>query len=607
MSHVREGLDPVFIVFAMVMPRSRSVKVSSWDPGELCFAFRQSREGSPDRSESNENDRLANDQAIDEALKKLIAQQKQLKEQSDRIEQIPGVPPIIKGIDMDKYLQQPWKTSVAPLPILKKFKMPDIPKYDGTTYPRDHVTAFTTGVKGNDLTKTAIKSQVLADFVEDFSQGIQLEAEKQLQILNGSNPGTWILFTDGSSNVKGAGLELTRELRIEHVVIKSYSQLVVNQMHGTYTAREVRMEQYLEKDWDLYLIKTNYNNLTWDWRNEIVNFLQHGISYKDKKKAQALRKKDARYCLNQGNLYRKMFGGPLARCLRPSQTEYVMREIHEGHCENHAGGRSLVKTMIRVGYYWSKIEEDAENVVAKCDKCQRYGNNIHRPAELLHSIVAPWPFMKWGMDILREKEVRDFIWQNIICRFGVPKEIVYDNGLQFIGAQITEFFQSLRIKRITSTPYHLVGNGQAESTNKVIIKNLNRLKESKGNWPEIGELSTRYIQATEESNEEEMQVNLDLLEERMENALIRMVAQKQVIEWYYNRKARLRYFKIGDYILKKVFQSTREANAGKLSPTWEGPYKVHGITGKGAYELETLDDKILPSNCNDVHLKRYYF
>lgn len=54
--------------------------------------------------------------------------------------------------------------------------------------------------------RTAIKSQVLADILADFSHGIQLEAEKELQVFNGSNPGIWTLFTDGSSNVKGAGL-----------------------------------------------------------------------------------------------------------------------------------------------------------------------------------------------------------------------------------------------------------------------------------------------------------------------------------------------------------------------------------------------------------------
>ncbi|XP_009781110.2 uncharacterized protein [Nicotiana sylvestris] len=192
---------------------------------------------------------------------------------------------------------------------------------------------------------------------------------------------------------------------------------------------------------------------------------------------------------------------------------------------------SLVKTLIRAGYYCLKREEDVEIFVAKCDTCQRYGNNMHRPAELLHPVIPPWPFIKWGMDIVGPL-------------------------LQAKG----------KIKRITSTPYHLVVNGQAESTNKVIINNLKkRLEESKGKWPEvllgvlwayrttakigtgetpfslvygadalipveIGEPSTRYTQETEESNKEEMRVNLDLLEERREAALIRMAAHKQIIE-----------------------------------------------------------------------------
>jgi len=245
-------------------------------------------------------------------------------------------------------------------------------------------------------------------------------------------------------------------------------------------------------------------------------------------------------------------------------------------------------------------------------------------------------FTKWveagAFKQVREKEVKDFIWRNIICRFGAPKEIVCDNGPQFMGDQITEFLRSWQIKRITSTPYHLVGNGQAESTNKFIINNLKkRLQDSKCNWPEvlpgvlwayrtttktgtgetpfsmvygaealipveIGEPSTRYDHAMEESNDEEMRVNLDLLEGRREVALIRMATQKQVIERYYNRKARLRFFKIGEFVLKKVFQSAKADNAGKLSPTWERPYRIHDIAGKEAYELETMDVKILPSH-----------
>ncbi|XP_070036428.1 uncharacterized protein [Nicotiana tomentosiformis] len=59
-----------------------------------------------------------------------------------------------------------------PLPIPKKFKMPDIPKYDGTTDPRDHVTAFTTGVKGNNLTKQEIESVLVKIFGETLTKGV---------------------------------------------------------------------------------------------------------------------------------------------------------------------------------------------------------------------------------------------------------------------------------------------------------------------------------------------------------------------------------------------------------------------------------------------------
>ncbi|XP_070050353.1 uncharacterized protein [Nicotiana tomentosiformis] len=49
--------------------------------------------------------------------------------------------------------------------------MPDIPKYDGTTDPRDYVTAFTTGVKGNDLTKQEIESVLVKKFGETLTKG----------------------------------------------------------------------------------------------------------------------------------------------------------------------------------------------------------------------------------------------------------------------------------------------------------------------------------------------------------------------------------------------------------------------------------------------------
>ncbi|XP_075085005.1 uncharacterized protein LOC142168245 [Nicotiana tabacum] len=251
--------------------------------------------------------------------------------------------------------------------------------------------------------RTEIKSQVLADFVADFSPGIVPGAEKELQVFSESNPGTWILFTDGSSNVKGEGLGIVLNPPSGEIIMQAIKCHPITNNEAEYEARgadaaifgkgtrinqtipiveimQIPREENAEADalanlasvaavmneenstvihsfhsaLDQDKQEVNFNNLTWDWRNEFVNFLQHGILPEDKIKAQSLRRKAARYCLVRGNLYRKMFGGPLARCLGPSQTEYVIREVHEGHYGNHAGERSLVRTLIRVGYYWLK-------------------------------------------------------------------------------------------------------------------------------------------------------------------------------------------------------------------------------------------------------------
>ena len=78
-----------------------------------------------------------------------------------------------------------------------------------------------------------------------------------------------------------------------------------------------------------------------------------------------------------------------------------------------------------------------------------------------------------------------FIKRNILTRFGIPAEITCDNGSQFISKRTTDFCATWGIKMITSTPVHPQANGQAESSNKIIVNNLKkRLGEKKGRWAE---------------------------------------------------------------------------------------------------------------------------
>nr|XP_009780373.1 PREDICTED: uncharacterized protein LOC104229426 [Nicotiana sylvestris] len=123
---------------------------------------------------------------------------------------------------------------------------------------------------------------------------------------------------------------------------------------------------------------------------------------------------------------------------------------------------------------------------------------------------------------------------------------------------------------------------------------------------EVGEPCLRFQYATEMSNGEAMTTSLDLLDKRREAASVWLAAQKQQVGRYYNRKANLRYFQVGDLVLRKVMLHTKNTNDGKLGPNWEGPYRVAGITGKGSYKLEFGNGVQLPNNWNVAHLKRYY-
>ena len=122
------------------------------------------------------------------------------------------------------------------------------------------------------------------------------------------------------------------------------------------------------------------------------------------------------------------------------------------------------------------------------------------------SISSPWPFAKWGIDIvgplptaptkknlllvatdyfskwievedfasIKDKEVTRFIWKNIVCRFGIPRMIVSDNGPQLDSWVYRNFFQELKIKNLYSSPRYLQNNGQAEASNKTILTTLKK-------------------------------------------------------------------------------------------------------------------------------------
>jgi transposase InsO family protein len=68
------------------------------------------------------------------------------------------------------------------------------------------------------------------------------------------------------------------------------------------------------------------------------------------------------------------------------------------------------------------------------------------------------------------REVIHFISEHIIHRFDIPQTLIKDQGSSFMSHQVRDFAESLKIKLLSSLPYYAQANGQAESSNKTIIK-----------------------------------------------------------------------------------------------------------------------------------------
>ena len=112
------------------------------------------------------------------------------------------------------------------------------------------------------------------------------------------------------------------------------------------------------------------------------------------------------------------------------------------------------------------METNCIDYVKSCHDCQTHANLNHVPPSELSSMTSLWPFLVWGIDVIRKiapkasnrqeyilvtidyftkwvevasysvleaKHMTRFLENNIICLFGVPQEIIFNNGSYLVG------------------------------------------------------------------------------------------------------------------------------------------------------------------------------
>ncbi|KAL2246121.1 UNVERIFIED_CONTAM: hypothetical protein Sindi_2880300 [Sesamum indicum] len=365
------------------------------------------------------------------------------------------------------------------------------------------------------------------------------------------------------------------------------------------------------------------------WKDEIIKYLENDILPTGLVAAKRVKFRATRFTMLSGQLYKRTLDGPLLKCLDDERALYVMREIHEGSSGNHSGARSLAQKIVRQGYYRPTLVKDSKELVKKCESCQKYASLIHQPTTSMEPVKIACPFDQWEIDIvgpfppaqaqkkfiivavecfikwveveavakISEKEVINFIWKNIICRFGIPRIFISDNAA--VNPQ---------------------ANGQMEVTNRTILQHLKTRLENKGSWvdelpgvlwayrttprtatgetpfclvygteaiipAEIGDESQRVAIYDPRTNQEERSFDLTVIEEKRDAVYARILHHKGLMMKSHDRRLRPRQLQVGDLVLKKVEASKHVA---KLEPPWEGPYKVIEIRKKGTYKLQDM-------------------
>ncbi|GAV88468.1 RVT_3 domain-containing protein [Cephalotus follicularis] len=236
-----------------------------------------------------------------------------------------------------------------------------------------------------------------------------------------------------------AGLTIAKHLEVRRIEVSNDSQLVVGLARGEYEPREDSMVKYLSHFQSLkptfevlsvtkipraenaradqlsklatagelernqtvmihYLDRPTISEADVmdidipkepNWMTPFIYWLRDGILPEDPAEARKLVYRANRFQLREGILYKRSFSFPWMRCLAPQEADYALREVHEGVCGNHTGGRTLSHKLVRQGYYWPTLHQDAVDLVRKCDKCQRNANISRRPSQPLTSITAP--------------------------------------------------------------------------------------------------------------------------------------------------------------------------------------------------------------------------
>jgi hypothetical protein len=179
------------------------------------------------------------------------------------------------------------------------------------------------------------------------------------------------------------------------------------------------------------------------------------------------------------------------RCVQEDKVPGILQSCHDGPCGVHFSDKHTSYKVLHSSYYWLKVFKYVAKYVRSCDSCQRIGRPTSAKEMTLQAQVMIEPFEKWSLNFVgpispmsrrknyilvctdyvtkwveekslfraTEKYVIEFIYEDIFTCFGVPCEIITDQGTQFTSKLMKELTEKYGIKHCKYSPYHSQANG----------------------------------------------------------------------------------------------------------------------------------------------------
>ncbi|GJU51299.1 reverse transcriptase domain-containing protein [Tanacetum coccineum] len=372
------------------------------------------------------------------------------------------------------------------------------------------------------IPRNAVKGQVLADFLSDAPNREREDEYFRRPEISPEIGDTeaWTLYTDGASSSKGsgagliltgpsgveytyalqltfastnneaeyeallAGLRIARMMNVLWIEVKVDSKLVASQINGMYEASNGSMIKYLAKarkyisEFKTFSIENipRENNQKADVLSKLATMPFHNLTKEilvevlnerstEVQEVQTIVEEEGDNWMTPIIKYLEEGIVPSdnneARALRPLQANYVIQEIHMGSCGMHVGPRAV-------------------------------GMDILGPLTLARGgakfvIVAIDYFTKWveakPLVKITGKEIIRFVMDNIICRYGLPRIIVTDNGAQLVSDPFKSWCKRFEIQQMNTAVAHPQANSLVERANRSLMEGIKtRLGREKAGW-----------------------------------------------------------------------------------------------------------------------------